>query len=85
MTLLSVRLYGKAGCHLCEAAEADLRRLERRYPHALERVDIGADRDLLTRYGESIPVVAIGGQEFAAPLGPARLERILADARRGLA
>ncbi len=80
MTRLPVRLYTKPGCHLCETAEADLRRLERRFPHALELVDIEADQHLLGRYGESIPVVAIGDREFAAPLSLARLERILAGA-----
>ena len=35
-----VTLYTKPGCHLCEEAEAELKRLERRYPHTLTLVDI---------------------------------------------
>ncbi len=72
-----IQLYMKPGCHLCEQAEAELQRLGRRYPHDVERVDISADPELLGRYGESIPVLVIGGREYAAPLSAATIERAL--------
>jgi hypothetical protein len=70
----------KAGCHLCEQAEAELDRLRRRYPHRLERVDISADAELTRRYGERIPVLVIREREYAAPLSAAQIERALQDA-----
>ncbi len=73
----SVRLYMKAGCHLCEEAEAELSRLARRYPHRLERVDITADPGLMARYGERIPVLEIDGREYSAPLSAREIEAAL--------
>jgi Glutaredoxin-like domain (DUF836) len=77
---LQAILYTRPGCHLCEDAQADLERLRRRLPHALELVDITASDDLLSRYGERIPVLSIGGREYAAPLSPQTLERALKQA-----
>lgn len=67
----------RPGCHLCELVEADLQRLSRRYPHQLELVDISRDAELLRRYGESIPVLLVGGREYPAPLSAAGIERAL--------
>lgn len=77
---LSVTLYVKDGCHLCEAAEAHLEALRPRYPHTLERVDISTDPALLERYAEQIPVLGIGGQEYAAAMGREMIERALRQA-----
>ena len=78
--LLPVQLYMKPGCHLCEQAESELGRLQGRYPHRLEVVDITAEAELQRRYGETIPVLVIGGREYAAPLSAATIERALQDA-----
>ena len=75
--MLEVRLLHKPGCHLCEMAERDLASLQRRYPHRLSLVDITSDPRLVERYGERIPVVQVGGQEYGAPLPRAALERAL--------
>ncbi len=73
-----VRLYVRPGCHLCEQAIAELARLQRTYPHALELVDISQSQARERRYGERIPVLVVGGREYSAPLLPAELERALA-------
>jgi glutaredoxin len=73
-------LYSKPGCHLCEQAEAELRRLARRYPHQLRTIDISQDPLLFEQYGERIPVVVVDGREYAAPLSAAVLERALRSA-----
>jgi glutaredoxin-like protein DUF836 len=78
--ILRVQLYMKPGCHLCEQAEAELARLRGRYPHRLELVDITAGPDLQQRFGERIPVLVIGGREYAAPLSAAGIERALQEA-----
>jgi glutaredoxin len=77
---MQLTLYSKPGCHLCEQAEAELRRLAPRYPHQLQSVDITQDRRLLERYGESIPVLVVHGREYSAPLSAAVLERALRSA-----
>jgi glutaredoxin len=53
-------LYGRAGCHLCDDARAVLQRIG----HPFEEVDIEADDELLRRYLERIPVVALDGEEL---------------------
>ncbi len=74
---VKVRLFGKRDCHLCDTAQAELRRLQGRYPHHLEVVDVTRDRTLMQLYGERIPVVQVNGREYGAPLTRAVLERAL--------
>jgi hypothetical protein len=58
-----VVLYGRAGCHLCEDALANIERVAARVPFALTQLDIESDDDLLLRFLERIPVVTIDGRE----------------------
>jgi glutaredoxin len=74
---LSATLYTKPGCHLCEDAAAALERLRPRHPHELRLVDITVDATLMQEYGLRIPVLAIGGREYDAPLPQAVLEHAL--------
>lgn len=60
---LTVVLYGRPGCHLCEDALAVIERVRARIPFALEQHDIESDEGLLRRYLERIPVVVINGVE----------------------
>jgi hypothetical protein len=60
----TVTLYGRAGCHLCDDARAALERVRASHPFNLDAVDIEADDDLLKRYLERIPVVALDGDEL---------------------
>jgi glutaredoxin len=57
---LSLVLYGRSGCHLCDDARAVLERVG--YP--FEEVDIETDDGLLSRYLERIPVIALDGAEL---------------------
>ena len=57
MTLV---LYGRPGCHLCDDARAVLRRIG----HPFDEVDIERDDALLRRYLERIPVVVLDGREL---------------------
>ena len=54
-----ITLYGREGCHLCDDARAVLDRVGEPY----DVVDIESDDDLLKRYLERIPVVAVDGDE----------------------
>jgi glutaredoxin len=57
---LSLVLYGRAGCHLCDEARTALERIG----HPFEEVDIEADDGLLARYLVRIPVIALDGDEL---------------------
>ena len=58
-----VTLYGRPGCHLCDDARAVVLRVAERLPFELVEVDVEADDELLARYLERIPVVAVDGEE----------------------
>jgi glutaredoxin len=58
---MSLVLYGRPGCHLCDDARAILRRIG----HPFEEIDIESDDALMRRYLERIPVVALDGEELS--------------------
>jgi len=62
--VITVTLYGRPGCHLCDDARAVLQRLRARFGFALEEVDITTDDALHRRYLERIPVIALDGEEL---------------------
>jgi glutaredoxin len=61
----TVTLYGRPGCHLCDDARVVLERIRRDAPFELVERDIEADDDLLRRYLERIPVIALDGEELS--------------------
>jgi glutaredoxin len=54
----TVTLYTRKGCHLCDDAEALLRRLG--YEPAV--IDVDSDPALQARYGDEVPVLAVEGE-----------------------
>ena len=61
--MTSVVLYGKAGCHLCEDARAEIEAVGRTRDFDLTEVDVSTDPVLFRKYGERIPVVEVNGEE----------------------
>jgi hypothetical protein len=61
--MTEVVLYGKAGCHLCEEARAEIDAVRAQRPFELTEVDVSLDPVLHARYGERIPVVVVEGEE----------------------
>jgi glutaredoxin len=53
-------------CHLCEEAKELLEELQRNWQFDLLEVDIDKDDDLTERYGITIPVVVLDGEEIQA-------------------
>ncbi|SMB93869.1 glutaredoxin family protein [Deinococcus hopiensis] len=53
--LPELTLYTRAGCHLCEQAQAALNALAYRYVP----VDVDSDPLLRSRYGNDVPVLAL--------------------------
>ena len=73
-----VTFYGKPGCCLCDDAKAVVAAVRAELPFELEEVDVSLDPALNHRYGERIPVVAVGGEElFEYHVDPAELRQAL--------
>lgn len=81
--MLTITLYSKSGCHLCEDIKAELANLQDAYPHYLVEVDITEDKALFDRYRYTIPVVQIGQKELQAPVSTAQLIAVLKEAESG--
>jgi glutaredoxin len=81
---LRIVLYTRIGCHLCETAHEELALARRRYGFQLQSVDIDADPELVTKYGEQVPVIAVNGEvRFRGQVNRVLLERLLrAESRR---
>jgi glutaredoxin-related protein len=75
MSVPEFRLYGSGTCHLCDEAEATLRRMGL----AADYIDITGDAELLERYGTRIPVLRRmdSGAELGWPFDAAAISRFL--------
>jgi uncharacterized membrane protein len=88
--MITVTLYTRKNCQLCEEAKENLIELQSEIKHLLVEVFVDDDPDLFRQYGDRVPVVEVGPyrkfapfsrQELAVTLGAARdrqssLERI---------
>ena len=78
-----VTFYTRAGCPLCDEARALLEALGERIGFAIEAALVDGDHELRARYGEAVPVVAIGDEEIArAPIRAQALEAALRERYR---
>ncbi|HYM16290.1 MAG TPA: glutaredoxin family protein [Dehalococcoidia bacterium] len=78
-----VTLYTRRDCGLCHEAADVLRQLSPELRFTLTERDVDADAGLRGRYGDAIPVVAVGGREIArAPFDAAALRAALVAALR---
>ncbi len=65
--MITVILYGRKECQLCDQARADLESLKAEIPHTLVELDVDSDPKLLREYGLDIPVVTAGPFRLKAP------------------
>lgn len=76
-----VVLYGRAGCHLCDAAREVVLAVTARTGTSVREVDVDAADDggeLAARYGELVPVVVVDGRQHAVyHVDPVALEAAL--------
>jgi uncharacterized membrane protein/glutaredoxin len=77
--MLTVTLYTREGCQLCQRAEEDLGLLQDKIPHKLVLIDI--EKENINEYIEKIPVVEVGPYQIKAPFDLKTLEMTLAAAR----
>jgi glutaredoxin len=61
--IVSVEIYSRPGCHLCEEAKETIERVRRRVGFGLRVIDIETEPELEKQYGEEIPVVVINGHK----------------------
>jgi uncharacterized membrane protein/glutaredoxin len=71
--MITVTLYSRKDCHLCEQAKADLNSLQEKLPHRLVEVDIDSDPALQKAYFDKIPVVEVGPYKLSAPFDKQKL------------
>jgi uncharacterized membrane protein len=83
--MLTVTLYTRKDCHLCEQAKADLASIQEKVPHRLIEIDIDTDPALQKKYLAEIPVVEVGPYALKAPFDKQKLMMTLSAAgdRRG--
>ena len=65
--MLTVTLYTRPDCHLCEQAKTDLEALQAVVPHQLVEIDIETDPALVSKFALEIPVVEVGPYRLKAP------------------
>ncbi|MGH3447098.1 MAG: glutaredoxin family protein [Nocardioidaceae bacterium] len=58
-----VRLLSKPGCHLCDDARSVIAAVCADLDESFDEVDITSSPDLMTTYGEQIPVTFVDGQQ----------------------
>jgi glutaredoxin len=60
-----LQLLTRAGCHLCETAQATLAALAAEAGLTPVAVDVDADPELRAEYGDRVPVVLLDGREHS--------------------
>ncbi|NOH04180.1 MAG: DUF2085 domain-containing protein [Chloroflexi bacterium] len=78
--MLTVTLYTRKDCKLCNEVKAELAGLQSQYPHRLVEVDIDSDASLTGMYGQIIPVVEVGPYNLKAPITRQKLQMTLGAA-----
>lgn len=77
--MVTVRLYTRRGCHLCEVAERTLRTEQAVLGFRLEIIDIDGDTDLIDLYNLLVPVTVLpDGGELHYRVDVARVRAALA-------
>jgi uncharacterized membrane protein len=79
--MLTVTLFSRADCHLCEQAKTDLQSLQSEIPHTLLEIDIDSDPAIQKKYFDQIPVVEVGAYSLKSPFTRADLMMTLGAAR----
>lgn len=75
---LHLVLFTRQGCHLCDDAWELLEELRRGYGYRLEARDVDAAPELVSRYGDWVPVVTVNGTvRFRGRVNKVLLQRLL--------
>jgi len=63
--MTTVTFYSRPDCHLCDEARAAILEMRAGLRFELQEIDIEGDDELLSRYLERIPVVAVDGEQVS--------------------
>ncbi len=58
-----ITLYTKPGCHLCDEARAVVERVSAEVGTSYDEVDISTSIELMSAYGDQIPVTFVDGRQ----------------------
>ena len=76
-----VTIYSRPGCHLCEAAKAQIAPLLKEFGARLTEINIDEDPELRARYDYDVPVIFLGARKAAKQrVDIAQFRRQLRDA-----
>ena len=76
---MTVTLYSKPGCHLCEEVREVLAEISTDQRFTIEEINVQSDAALFAAYRYAIPVVLVDGREIArGRIDPLALQRTLA-------
>ncbi len=78
--MLTITLYTRKECHLCDQARSDLESLQAKYPHRLVEIDIDSDSALQKAYLVEIPVIEVGPYVLKSPFDKQKLMMTLGAA-----
>jgi glutaredoxin len=59
--MVTVEIYSRPDCCLCDEAKRVLARVRADHPFELREIDLRENPDLEAAYGEQIPVIFVGG------------------------
>ena len=62
---MTVTIYSRPGCHLCDEMKAVVAQVARRIPFSLQEIDISTDPALEAQYGMEVPVLLVEGRKAA--------------------
>ena len=68
--MLTVTLYTRDGCSLCQKAEEDLNSIQEQIPHKLVLIDI--EKEQISEFVDNIPVIEVGPYQIEAPIDKKR-------------
>ena len=77
--MLTVTLYTREGCSLCQKAEEELNALQDQNPHKLVLIDI--EKEEFPEFVEKIPVIEVGPYQIKAPFDKNTIKMTLGAAQ----
>ncbi len=63
--MISLTIYSRPGCHLCDEMKAVIERVGRSVPLTVVEIDISGDTELDERFRLEIPVLMVNGRKAA--------------------
>jgi glutaredoxin len=77
--MVTVQVYSRHGCHLCEGALRILEQLQEELVFVIDEIFIDANQELEDKYGEQVPVILINGQPHDFfKVDPERFKKVFA-------